>query len=53
MEGGLLVPLSDGGCMSDTNVGIVCMLVMEPRLVFDVASHSRVFELTPDLIEGA
>ena len=41
------------GCVSEMNVGIVCMLVMEPRRPLDPVSQSRVAELTLEFTEAA
>lgn len=45
-------PMTDG-CVSETNVGMVCMLVMEPRRPLEPVSQSRVAELTLEATEAA
>jgi hypothetical protein len=40
-------------CVSETNVGIVCMLVIEPRRPLEPVSQSRVAELTLEVTEAA
>jgi hypothetical protein len=40
-------------CVSETKVGIVCILVMEPRRPFEPVSQSRVAELTLEATDAA
>lgn len=41
------------GWVSETKVGMVCILVMEPRRPFEPVSQSRVAELTLEVTEAA
>jgi len=41
------------GCVSEMNVGMVCMLVMDPRRPLDLVSQSRLAELTLEVTEAA
>ena len=41
------------GWVSEMKVGMVCMLVIEPRRPFEPVSQSRVAELTLDVTEAA
>jgi hypothetical protein len=41
------------GWVSEMNVGMVCMLVMEPRRPLEPVSQSRLAELTLEVTEAA
>lgn len=45
--------LMPDACVSETNVGMVCMLVIEPRRPLEPVSQSRVAELTLEVTEAA